>query len=76
MPLSLLNEAVVLLRTVEIEEICLCALRHLLEETHCIARSSNKIEEEDGTVTNDSGKEEEDKDNNDPSTTPPTCRDG
>ena len=77
MPLSLLNEAAALLRTVEIEEIRLHALRHLLEETHCIARSSSKTEGEDGTVTNDSGKaEEEDKDNSDPSTTLPTHCDG
>ena len=72
MPSSLLSEAAILLRTVKAEEIRLRTLRHLLEETHCIAHSSNRTEGEDGTVTNDSGKEEEDKDNNDPDTTPPT----
>ena len=76
MPLSLLNEAVILLRTVEIEEIRLRALQHLLEEMHHIARSSHRTEEGDGTVTNGLDKEEEDKDNNDPSITPPTYRDG
>ena len=74
MPSSLLNEATVLLKTPEIEEIRLHALRHLLEETHCIACSSPRTEEEDGTVTSDLDKEEEeeDKGNNDPNTTPPT----
>ena len=77
MPSSLLSEATILLRTLEVEEIRLRALRHFLEETHRIAHSSHKTEEEDGTVTNDSAKEEEeDKDNNDPSTTPPTHHDG
>ena len=77
MPSSLLNEAAILLRTVEIEEIHLHALRHLLEETHRIAHSSNRTEEEDGTVTSDSDKEEEeDRGNNDPSTTQPMHRDG
>ena len=79
MPLFLLNEAAALLKIVEIEEIHLRALRHLLEEMHCIARSSSKTEEEDGTVTNDSGKEEEDKgdkDSSDPSSTLPTHHDG
>ena len=75
MPLSLLNEAIILLRTVKIEEICLCTLQHLLEETHHIAHSSPRTKEKDGTVANNSGKEE-DKDNNDPNTTPPTCCDG
>ena len=75
-PSSLLSEAAILLKTVEAEEIRLHALRHLLEETHRIAHSSPRTGEEDGTVTNDSDKvEEEDKDNN-PSTTPPTRRDG
>ena len=60
----------------EAEEIRLCALRHLLEETHRIAHSSPRTEEEDGTVTSDLDKEEEDRDNNDPSTTPPMHRDG
>ena len=60
----------------EVEEICLHALRHLLEEMHRIAHSSRRTEEEDGTVTNDLDKEEEDRDNSDPSTTPPTHRDG
>ena len=73
MPSSLLNEAATLLRIVEIEEIRLHALRHLLEETHCIACSSSKTGEEDGTATNDSDKEEEeDRGNNDLNTTPPT----
>ena len=76
MPSSLLSEATVLLRTVEAEETHLRALRHLLEETHHIAHSSPRIEGEDGTVTNDSGKEEEDKDSSDPSTTPPMHRSG
>ena len=76
MPSSLLNEAIILLRTVEIEEIRLRALRHLLEETHRIACSSNRTEEEDGTVTNDSDKEEEDKDSNDPNITPPMHHNG
>ena len=62
--------------TLEVEETRLRALRHFLEETHRIGRSSLRTEEEDGTVTNDSDKAEEDKDNNDPSTTPPTHRDG
>ena len=75
-PSSLLSEAATLLRTVEAEEIRLHALRHLLEEMHCIAHSSPRTEGEDGTVTNDSDKEEEDRDNNDPNTTPPTHRDG
>ena len=75
-PSSLLSEAAILLRTVEAEEIRLRALQHLLEETHCIAHSSPRTEGEDGTVTNNLDKEEEDKDNNDPSTTPPTHRDG
>ena len=75
-PSSLLSEAAILLKTVEVEEIHLRALRHLLEETHRIAHSSRRTEEEDGTVTNDSDKEEEDKDNSDPSTTPPMHRDG
>ena len=75
-PSSLLSEAAILLRTVEAEEIPLRALRHLLEEMHRIAHSSNRTEEEDGTVTNNSAKEGEDKDNNDPNTTPPTHRDG
>ena len=60
----------------EIEEICLCALQHLLEEMHCIACSSPKTEEEDGTITNDLDKEEEGKDNNNLSTTQPMHRDG
>ena len=76
MPSCLLNEAIILLRIVEIKEICLCTLRHLLEEMHCIAHSSPRTEEEDGTVTNNSDKEEEDKDNNNPSTTPPMRRNG
>ena len=79
MPLFLLNEAAALLKIVEIEEICLRALQHLLEKMHRIARSSSKTEEEDGTVTNDSGKEEEDKgdkDSSDPSSTLPTHHDG
>ena len=75
MPSSLLNKAVTLLRTVEIEEIHLRALQHLLEETHRIACSSHKTEEEDGTVTSDLDKEE-DKDNSDPNTTPPTHHNG
>ena len=75
-PSCLLNEAIIQLRTLEIEEIRLHTLRHLLEETHCIAHSSLRTEEEDGTVTNDSGKEEGDKDSSDPNTTPPTPRDG
>ena len=76
-PSSLLSEATILLRTLEVEETHLRALRHFLEETHRIAHSSLRTEEEDGTVTNDSAKEEvEDKDNNDPNTTPPTHRDG
>ena len=75
MPSSLLSEAAILLRTLEAEEICLRALRHLLEETHRIAHSSPRTEAEDGTVTNDLDKEEGDKDN-DPSTTPPTRHDG
>ena len=76
MPLCLLNEVAILLRTVEMEEIRLRALRHLLEEMHHIACSSPRAGEEDGTVTNDLAKEEEDKDNHDPSTTPPTHHDG
>ena len=76
MPSSLLSEAAILLRTVEAKEIRLRALRHLLEETHRIVHSSNKTEEEDGTVTNDSAREEEDKDNSDPNTTPPMHHDG
>ena len=75
-PSSLLSEATLLLKTLEVEETRLRALRHLLEETHRIAHSSNRTEEEDGTVTNDLAKEEEDKDNNDPNITPPTHRDG
>ena len=78
-PSSLLSEATILLRTLEVEEIHLRALRHFLEETHRIARSSPRTEEEDGTVTNDSAKEEEegkDKDNNDHNTTPPTHHNG
>ena len=75
-PSSLLSEATILLRTLEVEETRLRALRHFLEETHRIAHSSNRTEEEDGTVTNDLVKEEEDKDNSDPSTTPPTHHDG
>ena len=75
-PSSLLNEATTLLRTLEVEETRLNALRHLLEEMYRIARSSNRTEEEDGTVTNDLAKEGEDKDNNEPNTTPPTHRDG
>ena len=71
MPLCLLNKAIILLRTVEIKEICLHTLRHLLEETRYIALSSHKTEEEDGTVTSDSDKEGEGKDNNNPNTTPP-----
>ena len=74
-PLSLLNEAITLLRTVEIEEICLCALRHLLEETHHIDCSSRRTEEEDGIVTNDLDREEKDKDSSDHNTTPPTHHD-
>ena len=76
MPSCLLNEAITLLRTVEIEEIRLRALRHLLEETHCITLSSPKTREEDETVTSNSDKEEGDKDNNDPSTTPPMHQGG
>ena len=76
MPSSLLNEAIILLRTLEVEEIRLRALRHFLEETHRIAHSFPRTEEEDGTVTNDLDKEEEGKDNSDPNTTPPTHRDG
>ena len=76
MPLSLLNEAIILLRTVEIEEIRLHTLRHLLEEMHCITHSSPRTEEEDGTVTNDLGKKGEDKGNSDPNTTPPMHRSG
>ena len=76
MPSSLLSEAATLLRTVEAEEIRLRALRHLLEETHRIVHSSNRTEEEDGTVTNNSDKEEEDRDNSDPNITPPTHHDG
>ena len=60
----------------EIEEIRLCTLRHLLEETHDIALSSHKTEEEDGTADNNSDKEKEDKDNNDPNTTPSTPHNG
>ena len=60
----------------EIEEICLHTLQHLLEEMHCIALSFPKAEEEDGTATSDSGKEEEDKDNNDLNTTPPMHHNG
>ena len=75
-PSSLLSEATILLRTLEVEKTRLRALRHFLEETHRIAHSSPRTEEEDGTVTNDSAKEEEDKDNNDPSITPPTHHDG
>ena len=70
MPLCLLNKAIILLRTVEIEETRLCTLWHLLEKTHRIALSFHK-EEEDGTATNNSDKEEEDKDSNDLSTTLP-----
>ena len=76
MPSSLLKEAIILLQTVEIEEICLHTLQHLLEEMHCIALSSPKAEEEDGTATSDSGKEEEDKDNNNLNTTPPMHHNG
>ena len=74
-PSCLLKEAIILLRTVEIEEIHLHALRHLLEKMHRIALSSRRTREEDGTVTNGLDKEEEDKNNSDPSTTPPTHRD-
>ena len=76
MPSSLLSEATILFRALEVEETRLHALRHLLEETHRIAHSSNRTEEEDGTVTNDSAKEEEGKDNNDPNTTLQMHRDG
>ena len=76
-PSSLLSEATILLRTLEVEETRLRALRHFLEEMHRIAHSSPRTEEEDGTVTSDLDKEEEeDKDSNDPNTTPPTHRDG
>ena len=75
-PSSLLSEATILLRTLEVEETRLRALQHFLEETRRIGHSSLRTEEEDGTVTNDSAKEEEDKGNNNPNTTPPTHRDG
>ena len=75
-PSSLLNEAIILLRTVEIEEIRLCTLQHLLEKTHHIACSSHRTEEEDGTATNNSDKEEGDKDSSNPNTTPPMHCDG
>ena len=64
-----------LLKEVEIEEIRLRTLQHLLEETHCIAHSSPRTEGEDGTVTNDLDKEEGE-DNSDPNTIPPTHHDG
>ena len=60
----------------EIQEICLHALQHLLEEMYHITLSSHKTEEEDGTVTSNLDKEEEDKDHSNPSTTPPMYYNG
>ena len=66
----------ILLRTLEIEEIHLYALQHLLEEMHHITLSSHKTKEEDGTTANDSDKEKEDKDNNNPNIILPMHCDG
>ena len=76
MPSSPPSEATIRPATLEAEGTCLHASRRFPGGMHRIVHSSPKVEGEDGTVANDSDKEEGDKDNSDPSTTPPTHRDG